>query len=118
MIICSILTLRDFSKPFVVECDASCGGVGDVLKQGQYPIAFESEKLQPHENIYSIYEKDMLAIMHALAKFRQYLVGNKFAVKNDHNNLRHFLNKKDLNGRKQKWVRNIQDYDFDIEYVK
>ena len=60
----------------------------------------------------------MLAIMHALAKFRQYLVGNKFVVKTDHNSLRHFLTQKDLNERKQKWVSKIQDYDFYIEYVK
>ena len=60
----------------------------------------------------------MLAIMHALAKFRQYLVGNKFVVKTDHNSLRHFLTQKDINERKQKWVRNIQAYYFDIEYVK
>ena len=56
--------------------------------------------------------------MHALAKFRQYLVGNKFVVKTDHNSLRHFLTQKDLNERKKKWVRKIQAYDFDIEYVK
>ena len=86
---CPILALPDFSKPFVVECDASSGGVGDILKQGQHPIAFERRNLKPHENIYSIYDKYMLAIMHALAKFRQYLVGNKFVVKIDHNSLRH-----------------------------
>ena len=56
--------------------------------------------------------------MHALAKYRQYLVGNKFVVKTDHNSLRHFLTQKDLNERKQKWVSNIQADDFDIEYVK
>ena len=111
---CPILALPNFSKPFVVECDASCGGVGAILKKGQNHIAFESRKFQPHENIYSIYDKEMLAIMHALAKFRQYLVGNKFVVKTDHNNLRHFLTQKDLNERKKKWVRNIQAYDFDI----
>ena len=60
----------------------------------------------------------MLAIMHALAKFQQYLVGNKFAVKTDHNRLRHFLTQKDLNEREKKWVRNIQACYFDIEYFK
>ena len=65
-----------------------------------------------------LYDKEMFSIMHALANFRQYLVGNKFVVKTDHNSLRHFLTQKDLNERQQKWVRKIQDYDFDIEYVK
>ena len=60
----------------------------------------------------------MLAIMHALINFRQYLVGNKFVVKTDHNSLRYFLTQNDLNERQQKWVSNIQAFDFDIEYVK
>ena len=66
---CPILALIDFSNPFVVECDAWGGGVGAVIKQFQHPIAFESRNLQPHEKIYSIYDKEMLSIMHALAKF-------------------------------------------------
>ena len=56
--------------------------------------------------------------MHALAKFRQYIVGNSFRVKTDHNNLRYFLEQKQLQEWQQKWVRKIQAYDFDIEYVK
>jgi hypothetical protein len=60
----------------------------------------------------------MLAIMHALAKFRQYLVGGRFVVKTDHNSLKHFLEQKDLSERQQKWVSKVQAYDFDIEYVK
>jgi hypothetical protein len=68
--------------------------------------------------LYSIYDKEMLAIMHALTKFRQYLVGNKFVVKTDHNNLKYFLEQKDLNECQQKWVTKVQAFDFDIEYVK
>ena len=56
--------------------------------------------------------------MHAMIKFRQYLVGNKFVVKTDHNNLRYFLTEKNLNERQKKWVSKIQEFDFDIEYVK
>jgi hypothetical protein len=60
----------------------------------------------------------MLAIMHALAKFRQYLVGARFVVKSDHNSLKYLLEQKDLNERHQKLVSKIQAYDFDIEFVK
>ena len=56
--------------------------------------------------------------MHALIKFRQYLVGNKILVKTDHNNLRYFLTQNYLNERQQKWVSKIQAFEFDIEYVK
>jgi hypothetical protein len=61
----------------------------------------------------------MLAIMHALTKFKQYLVGSKFMVKTDHNNkLKYFLEQKDLSERQQKWVTKVHAFDFDIEYVK
>ena len=60
----------------------------------------------------------MLSIMHALAKFWKYLIGEKFIVKTNYNNLRHFLSQKDLINKQYKWVRKFQSYDFDIEYKK
>ena len=54
---CPILAFFNFSKPFVLKCDASREGIGEVLKQGNHPIYFELRKLQTHENIYSIYDK-------------------------------------------------------------
>jgi hypothetical protein len=115
---CPVLALPDFSQPFTIKCDASGEGIGAVLIQNMHPIVYESRKLRGLELLYTIYDKEMLAIMHALAKFRQYLVGAKFVVRTDHNNLKYFLDQKDLNGRKQKRVSKIQAYDFDIEFVK
>jgi hypothetical protein len=115
---CPVLSLPDFSQPFILECDASGEGIGAVLMQNRHPIAYESRKLRGPELLYTIYDKEMLAIMHALAKFRQYLVGAKFVVRTDHNSLKYFLDQKDLNERQQKWVSKIQAYDFDIEFVK
>lgn len=49
--------------------------------QNRHLIAYESRKLRDIERLYSTYDKEMLVIMHALAKFRQYLVGTKFMVR-------------------------------------
>jgi hypothetical protein len=46
------------------------------------------------------------------------LVGARFVVKSDHNSLKYILGQKDWNERQQKWVRKIQYYDFEIEFVK
>ena len=86
--------------------------------QGGHPIVFESRNLSQPERLYSIYDKEMLAIMHALTKFSQYLVGSKFMVKTDHNSLKYFLEQKDLSERQYKWVTKVQAFNFDIEYVK
>ena len=74
---CLVLALLDFTKPLELHCDASGDGIGVVLMQEKHPIAFESRKLCGVERSYSIYDREMLAIMHALAKFRSYLVGGK-----------------------------------------
>jgi hypothetical protein len=115
---CLVLALPYFTLTFVLECDASGEGIGAVLMQGGHPIVFESRKLSPPKRLYSIYDKEMLAIMHTLTKFRQYLVGSKFVVKTDHNSLKYFLEQKDFSERQQKWVMKVQAFDFDIEYVK
>ena len=115
---CSVLVLPDFSQPFVVECDASGEGLGVVLMKNHHPIAFESRKVKSYECHYSIYDKEMLAILHDLTKFRQYLVGSKFKIKTNHNSLKYFLEQKELNECQQKWVSKVQAYDFKIEYVK
>ena len=60
----------------------------------------------------------MLAMLHALTKFRQYLVGSRFKIKTDYNSLKYFLEQKELNERQQKWVSKVQEYNFEIEYVK
>ena len=58
-----ILATPDFSKPFVIECDASGYGLGAILMQDEHPIAFENKKLNKREQLKSTYDKEMLEIM-------------------------------------------------------
>jgi hypothetical protein len=66
---CPVLALLDFTQPFVLKCDALGEGIGTVLMQKRHLIAYERRKLSEREKLYPIYDKEMLAIMHALAKF-------------------------------------------------
>ena len=67
-----VLALPNFQKEFVVETDASAFGVGVVLMQQGHPLAFLSKALGPHNQTLSTYDKECLAILLALEKWKAY----------------------------------------------
>ena len=114
----SVLATLDFTKTFIVECDASGNGIGDVLMQEGRPITFESHQIKGKYLPKAIYEKEMVAILHALKKWRTYLMGRHFKVKIDHDSLKHFLEQRLSSKEQQKWVTKMLGYDFEIIYKK
>jgi hypothetical protein len=113
-----VLTTPDFTKTFIVECDASGNGIGAVLMQEGRPLAFESRPIKGRDLHKPIYEKEMMAILHALKKWRPYLIGRHFKVKTDHDSLKYFLEQRLSSEEQQKWVTKILGYDFEIVYKK
>jgi hypothetical protein len=82
-----VLQLPDFNKQFVVETDACDLGIGAVLMQEQHPLAFLSKPLSTAHQQLSIYEKEFLALLMAVEKWRPYLQRGEFVIKTDHHSL-------------------------------
>jgi hypothetical protein len=82
-----VLRLPDFHKQFVVETDACDSGIGAVLMQDQHPIAFLSKPLSKQHLSLSIYDKEFLALLMAVERWRPYLQRAEFLIKTDHHSL-------------------------------
>ena len=80
--------LPDFSKPFILNTDASGIAIGSILSQGEInkdrPIAYVSRTLTENEIKCDTYEKEALAIVYCVKHFRLYLYGRKFTLITDH----------------------------------
>jgi len=89
-----VLTLPDFSKTFVLETDACDYGLGVVLSQEGKPVAYFSKSLSSKHLGLSIYEKEYLAILMAVEKWRHYLKQEQFIIQTDHESLKYLLDQK------------------------
>lgn len=78
-----VLTLPEFSKPFILETDVSGKGLGVLLMQNQTPIAFLRKALSLRNQALSIYEREFFAVLIAVRKWKTYLQGHKFIIKID-----------------------------------
>jgi len=82
-----VLALPNFKIPFILETDAPGHGIGAVLMQDGRPLAYYSSSLCPRNAALSTYEKEALAILEALKKWRHYLLGNDVIIKTDQQSL-------------------------------
>ena len=111
-----VLQYPDFSKRFILTTDASNVGLDAVLSQDGHPCCYISRTLNEPETNYSTTEKEMLAVVWAIKRLRQYLLGRKFTVQTDHQVLKWLMNVKDHSSRLLKWRLRLEEYDYEIEY--
>lgn len=117
-----VLSCPDFNKPFTIACDASNVGVGAVLSQdadeGEVVVAYGSRTLSRQEQNYSTTERECLAVIWAVERFRPYIEGTKFKIITDHYSLLWLNNLKDPQGRLARWALRLQPYDFELVHRK
>jgi hypothetical protein len=102
----------------VVCIDVCKEGVGGVLIQNIFVICFESRKLKEHKRLYATHDLELAAIVHALKKWRYYLMGNMFELRMDHNGLKYLFDQPTLNARHSIWLEFLCEYEFDIKNIK
>ena len=112
-----VLILPNLTKPFEVQCDACGHSLGAVLLQEGHAIAYESRRLNDHEKNLGIYEKELLAILHALTTWKHYLLGTPFVLRTDHQSLKYFLTQTKLSDKQMRWANFLSQFNFNIAHI-
>lgn len=118
MISTPVLALPDFGLPFTIETDACDSGVGAVLMQRGHPIAYMSKALGIMNSKLSIYEKEFLAVIMAIDKWRQYLQIQPFTILTDHKSLVNLCDQQLTSDLQRKAMAKLVGLQFTIKYKK
>ncbi|GJZ83019.1 reverse transcriptase domain-containing protein, partial [Tanacetum coccineum] len=117
-----IMIKPDWSLPFEIMCDASDYAVGAVLGQRIdkhfKSIHYASKTMNEAQENYTTTEKELLAVVFAFDKFRQYLVLSKTIVFTDHSALRYLFTKQDAKPRLIRWILLLKEFNIEIHDKK
>ena len=113
-----VLALPDFNEPFIVETDASDVGISAVLMQKGQPIAYLSKALAQQHKHLSIYEKEFLALIMAVEKWRQYLQHHEFIIRTDHKSLTYLTEQNLHSDMQRKAMNRLMGLQFKVVYRK
>jgi len=108
--------MPNINDSFIIEADASSDGISAVLSQQGKPIAFMSRALRISKQLWSVYAKEMLAIVEAIRIWRPNLLGRKFIIWTDQKSLKYLLEQQITTFDQQWWVAKLLGYDYEIQY--
>jgi len=120
-----VLVYFDPLAPTKIETDTSqyvCSGIlSQDCQDGKWrPVAYPSKTMSEAECNYDIHDKELLAIVQAFHEWKRYTRGNPKPIRvlrvTDHKNLVTFMTKKQLNEREARWMQELSQYNFKIEY--
>ena len=114
-----VLAYPDYSKPFILDTDASDTGIGAVLSQTddhgrEHVIAYGSRLLSKPERQYCVTRRELLAVVVFTRHFRSFLLGRPFLLRTDHGSLTWLKNFKEPEGQMARWLERLQEFDFSI----
>jgi hypothetical protein len=118
MITAPVLGLPNFTIPFILETDASGTGLGSVLMQEGRPLAYYSSSLCPKNAALSTYEKEALAIIESLKRWRHYFLGHKLIIRTDQESLKFMTDQRIASSIQHKLMLKLLEFDFTLEYKK
>jgi hypothetical protein len=114
LFVAPVLRGPNWTLPFHISTDASDTTIGGELGQKEdqqsYAIYFVSKNLSPTELNYTVTEKEFLAVVHAINKFRHYITGYEVFIHTDHSSIRVLMNKPIINGRVTMWLMLLQEF--------
>jgi len=117
-----IITTPCWTLKFELMCDASDYAVGVVLGQRKnkifHAIHYASKFLNETQINYATTEKELLAIVYALEKFRSYLIGSMIVVFTDHVAIKYLITKANSKPRLIRWMLVLHEFDLEIKDKK
>ena len=117
-----VVRAPNWQLPFEVMCDTRDLAIKVVLNQREegkpYVVYYASKTLNEAQRNYTTTEKELLAVVYALDKFRAYLAGSDIIIFTDHSTLKYLLTKQNAKARLIRWVLLLQEFNLQIKDKK
>ena len=116
-----ILKVLDWSKDWIIDCDASNNAIGKVLSQKderdeEHLVYYHSRLLSPTERNYSMTDRECLTVITVVKKFRVYILGKGALIRTDNGAVRQLLQQPKAKGRRARRMAILSEFDFSLEH--